>query len=885
MKPLKLELQAFGPFVEKQVIDFEKLSEKGMFLIKGNTGSGKTTIFDAMTFALYGGSSGENEKSKTGRNDLKEWRCTQADKTLDTIVSFTFSVRDRKYVFKRSLIQKTKNLSEKYEAGEMDEEGNVIPFFDNPKKDELNKKAEELVGLTKEQFRQVVLLPQGQFERFLTASSSEKEEILQKIFDSGQWAKYAWNFFNNAQERKKALDDEKKEIHTSLEEESVIDLAALEEKIQLLQKEREETENTHIAFNGEQKQINLEADIVLAESFKPLHDAEKILTDLKEQKTVYEANKKTYEQAEQAEFLRELIANFEKAFSDRDERQKELRNIQTGMVAAIGAEETSRIAKEEHSLNSPVEEWNKTLGIYESKKSVYGEVEGLRNDAKQAEKELKKAQTEFKKAKESDETALEEAKSAKKAADEADGIAKAYRDKYYAGIYGEIADSLEDGKKCPVCGSLEHPEPAEKSPDSVSKEEVDEKEALSEEAEEKWKKAEEKREKAETEKNQKQNIQNEKDGLKKEADAKLKAAEKNLIEGIADSKALTDEIKEIRKNIEKYTEESRTLETTWNQAVQKLNELKGKIGSAEQEKEKAENNLEKAQADLENALKEKGYENYEAVKALLVDAEERNRMHTELVAYDTSCKVAEENLEKHKNDLKGKIEPDASQFVTRKKEIDDEIRDYTKKASELEQEIERLSNKQKNLAKKAEHYNANIIEAGNDLAFAKKLRGDTGIGLQRYVLAIMFNQVIGEANQMLAKVHGGRYYLFRSDDKGAGNKKGLELKVHDNRSPEREGRSVAMLSGGEKFLVSLALSIGMSTVAQKSGVQIEALFIDEGFGTLDDSSINDAMDVLDSVRKGNGMIGIISHVQLLEANIPAHLEVIKSETGSRIVMD
>ena len=91
--------------------------------------------------------------------------------------------------------------------------------------------------------------------------------------------------------------------------------------------------------------------------------------------------------------------------------------------------------------------------------------------------------------------------------------------------------------------------------------------------------------------------------------------------------------------------------------------------------------------------------------------------------------------------------------------------------------------------------------------------------------------------------------MFRSDDKGAGNKRGLELKVHDNRSPEREGRSVAMLSGGEKFLVSLSLSIGMSTIAQKSGVQIEALFIDEGFGTLDDGSIHDAMDVLDSVCK------------------------------------
>ena len=99
MKPLKLELQAFGPYVSKQTVDFEKLSQKGMFLIKGETGSGKTTIFDAMTFALYGGSSGENDKSKVGRNDLEEWRCNQADDNIETFVSFTFSVRDRKYYF------------------------------------------------------------------------------------------------------------------------------------------------------------------------------------------------------------------------------------------------------------------------------------------------------------------------------------------------------------------------------------------------------------------------------------------------------------------------------------------------------------------------------------------------------------------------------------------------------------------------------------------------------------------------------------------------------------------------------------------------------------------------------------------------------------------
>lgn len=198
MKPLYLELQAFGPYVEKQTVDFQKLSEKGIFLIKGKTGSGKTTVFDAMTFALYGGGSGENEKSKNGRNDLEEWRCSQADDNIDTYVSFTFSVYGRKYRFTRKLVKKRVKFSAEYEAGEIDEEGNVIPFFENPKKDSLTEKAEELIGLSKEQFRQVVLLPQGQFEIFLTASSKDKEKILQNIFESEKWEKYAEKFFDAA---------------------------------------------------------------------------------------------------------------------------------------------------------------------------------------------------------------------------------------------------------------------------------------------------------------------------------------------------------------------------------------------------------------------------------------------------------------------------------------------------------------------------------------------------------------------------------------------------------------------------------------------------------------------------------------------------------------
>ena len=283
MKPLKLELQAFGPYVERQTVDFEKLAKSGIFLIKGNTGSGKTTIFDAMTFALYGGGSGEDTKSKNGRNDLEEWRCTQADNALDTFVSLTFSVRGRTYYFKRSLVMKRTKLSPANEAGEIDENGNVLPFFNNPRGDFLTAKAVEIIGLTKEQFRQVILLPQGQFERFLTASSGEKEDILQKIFGTEQWEKYAESFFEKANARKQALVEENNDVRKSLSEEDVDSVEELAQKIEDTKNEKQCAEKVHSDFGGTKRQEALNRDRQLSAQFNQLRILEKTAHSLAQQ--------------------------------------------------------------------------------------------------------------------------------------------------------------------------------------------------------------------------------------------------------------------------------------------------------------------------------------------------------------------------------------------------------------------------------------------------------------------------------------------------------------------------------------------------------------------------------------------------------------------------
>ena len=882
MKPLRLELQAFGPYVEKQTVDFEKLAEKGMFLITGNTGSGKTTIFDAMTFALYGGGSGEESKTRNGRNDLEEWRCTQAGRELETYVAFTFSVRGRTYLFKRALLPKRINYLAQNEAGEIDEYGNVIPFFENPKKDDLTRKAEELLGLTKEQFRQVVLLPQGQFERFLTASSDEKQGILQKIFDSARWEQYAQAFFSIAKDRKAALDDEKRDVLSALEEEGVSDVDALSDKIAAMTAEREQLKTSHEAFEGEKKQKALDADKLLFETFKEMHGREADVRKLEAQKPEIDALRVTYGEAEKAESLRGVITDCEAAQASFDTRERELATQKAALPAAQETESDAAERFREHEERSPVADLTKRIAEDEAKLPSYRSYGEQKAALVSAEKAWARAKKESDTAHKAFDLAQRKAVEAKGTFDEADALAKAYRDRYFAGIYGEIAGTLTEGEPCPVCGSVTHPHPAEKSENSVGKDDMKRAEEEAARIRKLWDRAESERAEAERRKTASAEQMNEAERNKVKAETELATSERNLIAGVPDEKALLDRIKAEKAEIERYQKDSELLKARHEDAAKRLAALKERIRGAEKEKAQAGEKLRAAEAALFDALQKAGYPDAAAAKGKLASAETRKRMHERIVSFETSLKEATLDREKRREALADKAEPDAAAFTARQKEITEEANRFVQRNAELGTDIGRLERKRAALTAKWKHYKDNAQQAESDLAFARKLRGDAGIGLGRYVLAIMFNQVIGEANRMLKNVHGGRYQLFRSDEKGAGNKRGLELKVHDNRCPEKEGRSVGMLSGGEKFLVSLALSIGMSAVAQRSGVQIEALFIDEGFGTLDESSINDAMNVLDSVRRSSGMIGIISHVKLLEDNIPTQLHVQKRETGSRI---
>lgn len=590
-----------------------------------------------------------------------------------------------------------------------------------------------------------------------------------------------------------------------------------------------------------------------------------------------------YEKAERAEALRTVVSDYEKAEAEYGSRFKTWKDKQALLPDAQQRYQDAWEAKQAHDANSPVSALQTKIGEYEAKQPFYQKLSQLRELLTSTEQVLTEQNQTTAEAIVTFEEARQKAQNAFGASEAAEQTAREFRTRYYAGIYGEIASQLADDVPCPVCGSIHHPNPAEKSVESVGKEEMEAKETAAQESKEVWKTLEGQRETAEDKKRTAENCLREAEKSRDDAAAALRNAEANLIDKIPDSNTLESRLNKLRKEITQYQSESEQLRNAAEEAKETLDKLNAQIDSAGEECRNAEKLRDDAKSILDTALTQNGYEDYLCVKQDLLSDKKRKAMHTELVEYDRDVQMTAQEIAQMQQELTGLEEPDTAQFDARQAEITEETNTYVKRSAELQAEIARLIKKRATLQKKWTHFETEIGEAENNLAFAKKLRGDSGIGLQRYVLAIMFNQVIGEANRMLEKVHGGRYRLYRSDDKGAGNKRGLELKVYDNRSPDTEGRSVAMLSGGEKFLVSLSLSIGMSTVAQKTGVQIEALFIDEGFGTLDDSSIHDAMDILESVRRSSGMIGIISHVQLLENNIPTHLEVIKANGGSTIV--
>lgn len=879
MKPCTVEFQAFGPYAGHELVDFEKLAARGLFLICGKTGTGKTMILDAITFALYGKSSGH------GRDDFEAMRCTNAAFDVTTYVRFTFENNGIYYRFERRLERKRKNLSASYMVWQKDENGTWTALFENAKEKMLNEKAEEIIGLSYEQFRQVIVLPQGQFEKFLTSDSADKEKILTSIFGEEKWQAVAQLMFEEATERRQQLKSLQEQISNSLQEEACETLAELEAVI-AQKKERLVAMEAAYQEDACEKQIRALRDrLALVSRFQDLRRGKARVRAYEEKQHDRAEQEKRIQDARRAEKVKELLLELHRAEAAQAERKTAVRAAdQAAGRAKQQAEQIFLQVTAQQQKNDEIEEKKAQKIQLTAKITDYESIAALEQN--------------FQKQRKAAESALQEAEQEKQ-------VYESYAPKlvmlhetyetdmeehrkllaaYLAGITGELAASLVEGQPCPVCGSREHPQKAVRTEADTSKEHVEEKRAEAEAVYQKLQQTMQKQEQAKKKYEEKQRLAQELQLAKETAYTRLAEMQNNLIPEIGSLAELQKKLQQLTDEIGKDTEKLQSLTKMLEQANNTVAETAAKAELARQEEELTQKKQEAAMQAVAKGLSEHGFADIKEAEQLLMGEKELEGMRRQIADYDAGKKAAEEQVMRLQEELGRQKEPDEEACKTELARLEKQQEIYAKETAVLSETIRRLSQKAEKLALAGEGLEEKLLEAEQDLAFAKKLRGDAGTGLQRYVLGILFSSVIAAANRMLSMVHGGRYRLFRSDEKAQGsNKRGLELKVYDKNSEEHEGRFVSTLSGGEKFLASLALSIGMSTIAQKSGIRIEALFIDEGFGSLDEDSITDAMQILASIQQANGLVGIISHVQLLQERIPTKLRVEETEKGSHII--
>ena len=879
MKPCTVEFQAFGPYAGHELVDFEKLAARGLFLICGKTGTGKTMILDAITFALYGKSSGH------GRDDFEAMRCTNAAFDVTTYVRFTFENNGIYYRFERRLERKRKNLSASYMVWQKDENGTWTALFENAKEKMLNEKAEEIIGLSYEQFRQVIVLPQGQFEKFLTSDSADKEKILTSIFGEEKWQAVAQLMFEEATERRQQLKSLQEQISNSLQEEACETMAELEAVI-AQKKERLVTMEAAYQEGACEKQIRALRDrLALVSRFQDLRRGKARVRAYEEKQHDRAEQEKRIQDARRAEKVKELLLELHRAEAAQAERKTAVRAAdQAAGQAKQQAEQILLQVTAQQQKNDEIEEKKAQKIQLTAKITDYESIAALEQN--------------FQKQRKAAESALQEAEQEKQ-------VYESYAPKlvmlhetyetdmeehrkllaaYLAGITGELAASLVEGQPCPVCGSREHPQKAVRTEADTSKEHVEEKRAEADAVYQKLQQTMQKQEQAKKKYEEKQRLAQELQLAKETAYTRLAEMQNNLIPEIGSLAELQKKLQQLTDEIGKDTEQLQSLTKMLEQANNTVAETAAKAELARQEEELTQKKQEAAMQAVAKGLSEHGFADIKEAEQLLMGEKELEGMRRQIADYDAGKKAAEEQVMRLQEELGRQQEPDEEACKTELARLEKLQGTYAKETAVLSETIRRLSQKAEKLALAGEGLEEKLLEAEQDLAFAKKLRGDAGTGLQRYVLGILFSSVIAAANRMLSMVHGGRYRLFRSDEKAQGsNKRGLELKVYDKNSEEHEGRFVSTLSGGEKFLASLALSIGMSTIAQKSGIRIEALFIDKGFGSLDEDSITDAMQILGSIQQANGLVGIISHVQLLQERIPTKLRVEETEKGSHII--
>ena len=872
MKPLNLTLSAFGPYARECSVDFSRLGEDGLFLIAGDTGAGKTTLFDAISFALYGEASGGRERRRS-----KSFRSDYAAGKTETWVELTFRHKGGAWRIRRN---------PEYERPKKSGEGTTtqtawaqLTNLDTGETweglTEVNGKVYELLGLTQDQFTQTVMIAQGDFLKILNASSDDRKALFQKLFNTSVYADLQLKLkdMNTACIRERedleqtiAIAADKIDPEPDFPERDSIAFYKSDAKYadllseclaHLIEGEKAErakaTDRRQAA--GEQTDALIaaieQAKAVNAD-YEALAKGERELAALLDRQSAMDDLEDTLQRARKAQGLlsdETLVRSNAMAIENQRKELAEAIEAVTSAEGALPAAEARRLEAEAHAPD--VENLLASARQLSDGIPVLKELEGQKRQLAQREKQLTQLL---------------------KASNEADQAYAAAKEGYYRSQAGLLASELEPGKPCPVCGALSHPQPAQLAAESVTREAMEEADRRHRDAADAL-----------------HRTNNSLTALRTQVD---KDAARLRDMGIAEAETerhLQQRISDLNTQAMRYREaieDSRkacnaltvALEKNRTAVEQKQKSLAGLLEAGEQLKKRFMARLAAA-----------GFEDERAYQLARLPDDAVNDIEARLKKYGEQRTSLADQTSSLRRKLAGKEKIDLSGLEQRQ-------RDWKAKRIAAEQAEAALARKlalhedalkaiqracrQK---KRKEEYWAVVRDLYNCCAGIAGGNRRAKLTFEAYVQQYYFKQVVAAANKRLTVLTDGLFTLrCKAEARDRVRQSGLDLDVLDRGTGQ--WRDVSTLSGGESFLASLALALGLSDVvqAQSGAIRMDAMFIDEGFGTLDDNALRNSLRVLADLADGKRLIGIISHVHDLEERIERQIVVTKTLKGSKI---
>lgn len=912
MRPLKLTVAGFGPYAGEQILDFETLGTRGLYLITGDTGAGKTTIFDAITFALFGEASGENRSPDMLRSKY-------AKPEDPTFVKLTFSYKGKEYTIHRNPEYERKKAKG---TGTTKQSADATLFLPDDsritKVKEVDRVVREIIGLTKEQFSQVAMISQGDFRKLLQAETKHRQKIFRDIFGTGLYVTIQEQLKSQTADLERQMKQARASIAQYIEgivchEDSLLapqvrkahkgelpvsEIQELLEKL-LLEDSAQQEKLDAQAAQLEQQMEDVVAQLTHAAAYRTAKNSLEIKT-VEEQKQLLSLERLTAAlnhakaSAPEQEQLGKQIAELElqlpvydeldKKSSDYSEKKELLEHTagiqkknQEHKIALT--DELCRLQDERKTLETAAAEKEKLQGQRqllsqrkESFKKLIADVEHL----EQEQKKLRDLQAAYLTA-EANSSHLKQSYDTKN---------KAFLDEQ-AGI---IAANLIPGTPCPVCGSQVHPCLAAISESAPTEADVKQAKAAYEAAQ---KKTEQASINANT---QRGVVVTAEDALNRESIALLGDIPSDCIKSAAQEqvKQFTQQMEDITRQIaqaEKKEHRKKELDKLIPEKEQRLAQTEKTLTDAKEQiaaltASAGELNAQIAElrqklsfSDKASVLTEKNTleKKLKGLKDTLASAETNyNKCREELAA----IRAAMEQLEKQLTDIPA---VDADTLTTQKDHMTTQKADLSAALKEIHTRLKTNSGAQKNISAKEK----SLAEMEHRYTWMNALSntangtvsGKDKIMLETYIQTTYFDRILARANLRLRKMSGGQYDLERRQI--ADNKKtqsGLDLDIIDHINTTR--RSVNTLSGGEAFLASLALALGLSDEVQMStGIHLDTMFVDEGFGSLDSESLSKAYLALTGLTEGNRLVGIISHVAELKEKIDRQIVVKKERSG------